>query len=67
MLLQLCLMKTKLVEEAFAQITASHAGRIELLNYLQCFLEVSSGEPGLICDRGSFGLLRGSHGSRSVS
>ena len=52
-LCQLRLMKAKLAQQAFAQIAAAYAGRIELLDDLQRFLQIRGGEVRLVSDAGA--------------
>ena len=64
LLRELRLMKAKLRQQAFAQIAASYARRIELLDDLQRFLQIRSGEARLVNGCGTrLRLRRGSNSS----
>ena len=65
---ELHLMITKLVEQALAQVAAGHAGRIELADDFQRFVQIGGGKSWLVSGQGrSDGLRRGSYGGGAIS
>ena len=63
---ELRLMIAKLVNQAFAEIAAAHAGRIELTDNFQRFFQVRGSESGLENWRRSDVFRSGGRGGRGI-